>query len=105
MADPILGPAWPALLAPGLRIVCDVNGPGTVVVIDREDDPWVVFDRCFNEVKLAEAPLSIDYAHPATRDAVCRALEARTGRRLNRAFIDAQPGRLRDEAAAVWGGK
>jgi hypothetical protein len=143
VSDPILGPAWPALLAPGLRVVGldgDVTYLGTL--LREPSGAWLVAwddqpdDPCAQDA-LDVADLRIDYAHPATRDAVCRALEAvfrgdvattcppldwlmsYPTRSMPRyaaiadAYDAAQPGpprnrgplRLRDVAAAVWGGE
>lgn len=73
MADRILGPAYPALLAPGLRVVHSAAGVGTMVAAIP---PSVVFDAAPGAVLVCDGPpdLRIDYADPPTRDRVARAL-------------------------------
>ena len=78
MAEPILGPAWPAILAPGLRVCYGAtNDAGTVVSVAPLlvcwDGPLAIGD---DDPITRPTPdvLRIDYADPATRDAVCRAL-------------------------------
>ena len=81
MGDPILGRAYPALLAPGLRVAA---GPHRGTVIERAEDALLVWwdgrpaDDVTSESAL-DPTLLIDYADPHTRDRVCRALEARWG--------------------------
>jgi len=111
----ILGSAWPALLAPGLRVLSDTGESG--VVIDYDDRAWRTYwpaSHQFTWESTGEG-LSVDYAHPATRDAVCRALGARTHHddtttpAYRHALAAACAGRdedgvaLRAVTAAVWG--
>ena len=76
MGDPILGRAYPALLAPGLRVAA---GPHRGTVIERAEDALLVWwdgrpaDDVTSESAL-DPTLLIDYADPHTRDRVCRAL-------------------------------
>jgi len=111
----ILGPAWPALLAPGLRVYLDGYASCGTLLHDPNDAPgdgwWVAWDadllagQPVDAVVLARpdwhADLRIDYADPHTRDRVCRALEAATGI----PYRDTHPGVIRAGAAAVWGGE
>ena len=89
MAEPILGRAYPALLAPGLRVCLDSaygGGMGTLLAdpLAPEDGYWVVWDADLTPGEPVSAvrprwpatldDYRIDYADPHTRDRVCRAL-------------------------------
>ena len=89
MGEPILGRAYPALLAPGLRVCLDSaygGGMGTLLAdpLAPEDGYWVVWDADLTPGEPVSAvrprwpatldDYRIDYADPHTRDRVCRAL-------------------------------
>lgn len=86
-SDPILGPAWPQLLAPGLRVVHPLSGAATVVMLDDDGDPWVVYDGAaadprsdvIEAITARASRLSVDYRHAATLDAAARAVAAALG--------------------------
>ena len=104
MSDPILGRAYPALLAPGLVVWCG----GEQRIVMRREGPDLALTMICDRDGLADPAwigwelLQIDYSDPHTRDRVCRALAAHVGDTAAHAVRD-RPDRLRAVADAVWG--